>query len=305
MADVNHDGIITPQEVFDMIDANRDNVLSRDEFYLACEKLEVGDLLSLRKSLARSELSRTHSPDMVLDTLNQSIGSLFSSRMITTAEVALSKIFPAGFGWQLGASVAALLGAHSTELGFFLMTGVGDSLGVFCGHVLYMTAKKLTSNDPSIDIRGQEVPTALLLATAAMCSGSIWQPLVNVLQAAGVPFGSTLMLATAICGLSFFTGLRAGRALYHPRFPGIAQSSYANLKADAFLSLAVGGASGAFVGTDISYGAANWLSGSVGIPSTSSAFNASILAGSSTALGFTAVQSAQNVLIPAGKNWVD
>ena len=38
-----------------------------------------------------------------------------------------------------------------------------------------------------------------------------------------------------------------------------------NLKADGALSLAIGGATGAFVGTDVSFGDSNWLRPIVGI----------------------------------------
>ena len=42
---------------------------------------------------------------------------------------------------------------------------------------------------------------------------------------------------------------------------GLPAGDSTNLVYDAQLSLAIGGATGAFVGTDVSYGDANWLRG--------------------------------------------
>lgn len=106
------------------------------------------------------------------------------------------------------------------------------------------------------------------------------------------------------CGLAFFSGLRVFRMVYGSFMSGVAEPDYGNLKADAALSLSVGAATGAFVGTDLSFGASNWLADIVGIGDVS-ALHGMVLAGSSTLLGFTAVQLVQNFVVPAGKNWVD
>jgi hypothetical protein len=72
------------------------------------------------------------------------------------------------------------------------------------------------------------------------------------------------------------------------------------------LSVSIGGATAAFVGTDVSFAAGtNWLQPLVGIPPGTAPLVGCLSAGSSTALGFTCVQSLQNVVLPAGKNWVD
>ena len=93
------------------------------------------------------------------------------------------------------------------------------------------------------------------------------------------------------------------RILYSP-LTSVEPNNYANLKADAGLAVAVGGATGCFVGTDVTFGD-NWLRPVVGIEDGTGDVAASIIAGSSTAIGFMAVQSAQNVAMPQGKNWVD
>ena len=55
-------------------------------------------------------------------------------RFCVTAEVVISKIFPAGFGWQGSSCVAEqAFGLQSTDAMFFFVTGVGDGLGVVTG----------------------------------------------------------------------------------------------------------------------------------------------------------------------------
>jgi len=63
--------------------------------------------------------------------------------MILTGEITVSKLFPGGFGWQTGSVVAANIGFRSTEVPFWLLTGVGDFLGVFLGHIVFMALKKI------------------------------------------------------------------------------------------------------------------------------------------------------------------
>jgi hypothetical protein len=75
--------------------------------------------------------------------------------------------------------------------------------------------------------------------------------------------------------------------------------------ADAQLSVAIGGATGAFVGTDVSYGDANWLRGLVGVEDTDADLLGMAKAGSSTVLGFSTLQMMQNMTVPRRKNWVD
>lgn len=292
---------VSPEEVFHAIDTNNDGVLQKDEFLRAVDMLNYTDLLKIKKSLARNELSyeTEHKGTDEAD----SFGSLMARRVQVTAEVAVSKIFPAGFGWQTAASLAEGAGMNDANLDFALATGLGDGFAVFAGHTLYMTGKKAIA-DPTIDITTQ-AQTGILLGSAAVCSGGIWQPFVNALQAAGWSFNASVLATTGACSLAFFTGLRLGRGVYGRAFEGVEEATYANLKADAALSVAVGGAAGCFVGTDVSYEAANWMRPVLGVEETASATTASILAGSSTAVGFTVVQMGENVVYPKNKCWVD
>ena len=112
------------------------------------------------------------------------VGSRFSS----TLDVIVSKLFPAGFCWQL-ASMMTKSDASSAK--FAITTGAGEAAGVLGGHVLYSLIKG--GYDKSV------LESALLLATGTLCSGTSWQPVVNALQSMDLPFyagKSQTMLAT-------------------------------------------------------------------------------------------------------------
>ena len=51
------------------------------------------------------------------------------NRFVITAEVTVSKIFPAGFGWQSASVVADGMGMEADTLNFALTTGAGDAIG--------------------------------------------------------------------------------------------------------------------------------------------------------------------------------
>ena len=228
----------------------------------------------------------------------------FGQRMKSTVEVMVSKIFPAGFGWQGASCVAEDLGFASTDLSFFLATGAGDFLGVATGHTLYYTLKKAVTGDNEINL-SYELHTGLLLGSAAFCSGTVWQPIVNFAQMQGMSFNSSALLTLGVCAGAFFGGLRLFRVLYSPIMEGVEENSYENFKNDFALSVSIGAATACFVGTDVSYGDGNWLRPVVGIEDTFSVPLGMCLAGSSTALGFFGLQTVQNIVMPEGKNWID
>ena len=135
--------------------------------------------------------------------------------------------------------------------------------GVWMGHTLYYGLKSFVSKDISVS---QEMQTGLWLGSAAFCSGAVWQPLVNFLQLTNAPFIQVAGCTWAVCGFAFFTGLRVFRIVYSPIL-SIEPNNYKNCKNDASLSLAIGGASSAFVGTDVAYlgGEGNFLRPIVGV----------------------------------------
>ena len=117
----------------------------------------------------------------------------------------MSKIFPAGFGWQTSSIIAENnFGFAPDTLYFALTTDVGDGLGVLGGHYLYYSAKKALINDSSTNMES-EFQTAILLGSAAFCSGTAWQPLVDALQGANLSFGGVFAGTWVECGLAFYS----------------------------------------------------------------------------------------------------
>ncbi|CAK9252807.1 unnamed protein product [Sphagnum jensenii] len=218
------------------------------------------------------------------------------NRCIITAEVIISKIFPGGFAWQYFSGLAGQMGYSSTSVGFAAMTGLGDFTGVFIG-------------------------------SAAFCSGAAWQPFVNLFQSTGLPIVTiywnwnrnyVILKPTGMpfvgvaagtwvgCGLAFFTGLRLFRTVMSPVM-AIAPNSATNLEKDAALSVSIGGATGAFVGTDVVYlnGEGNFLKDIIGVQASDTVLTGCVKAGASTSLGLGASQMLQNVAYAQGRNWTD
>lgn len=221
-------------------------------------------------------------------------------RLKNTLEVIVSKIFPAGLGWQGASVVAGSMDYASDSPSFFLMTGAGDFAGVLAGHSLFALGKRALGGKSDI---GGDLTTGLWLATAAFCSGTAWQPAVNLLHTGmGLDFATTAAGTGAATGFMFFTGLRLGRMLYAPL--GLAPADGSNLGADAMLSVSIGGATGTFVGTDISFGD-NVLRPFFGVEEGMGDLEGMVRAGASTSAGFLGVQALQNAALPAGANWID
>lgn len=229
-----------------------------------------------------------------------------TNRFIITAEVTVSKIFPAGFGWQTASIIAGSnLGYATDSINFALTTGVGDAVGVFGGHMTYYALKKALLNSTSINLT-QEMHTGILLGCAAFCSGTVWQPAVNALQGADLPFTSVMAGTWVACGTAFYLGLRAGRAILSDALSHVEAPTTHNAKTDLILSTAIGGAAGFFVDTDATYlPEQNFLLSVVGIQEGTSNLMGYAIAGSSTSLGFGVAQTCLNFAISPGKCWND
>jgi hypothetical protein len=224
--------------------------------------------------------------------------STLMDRFQVTAEVTVSKIFPAGFGWQTAGTIAASANQAPDSLNFALCTGLGDALGVLIGHVAFYATKKALLRDQAINMT-RELHTGILLGSAAFCSGTAWQPLVNVLQGADLPFTQVFLGTWAGCGLAFYGGLRVTRTLLSGKLQYVHEPTYENSKTDASLSVAIGGATGFFVGTDTAYlPDQNFLIHLVGIQEGTSDMVASTL-------GFVSAQTTMNLIYPRGKCWND
>lgn len=234
-----------------------------------------------------------------------SASSGLAKRFIVTAEVSISKIFPAGFCWQSSSIIAENhLGYAADSAAFALTTGLGDALGVLFGHTAFYAAKKATV-DSSIDME-REAHIGVLLGSAAFCSGTAWQPLVDALQGAELSFMQVFAGTWVGCGTAFYLGLRAARTILSGPFKHIQEPTYENSKTDMSLSTVIGGATGFFVGTDAAYlPSQNFLIDVVGITDGTPDIVGCAIAGTSTTMGFATSQTALNVIFPAGKCWND
>jgi hypothetical protein len=232
--------------------------------------------------------------------------STLGNRFLVTVEATVSKIFPAGFCWQTASIVAANQGYAPDTLNFALTTGFGDGMGVLTGHFLYYAGKKSILGEQSRINVNREFQNGVLLGTAAFFSGTAWQPIVNVLQGANLPFNQVFLGTWAGCGAAFYVGLRIARTILSGPCKYIAEPTYENSKNDMSLSAAVGGATGFFVGTDAAYlPQQNFLIDIVGIQPGVPDITGCAIAGTSTALGFMTTQSTFNLAYPAGKLWND
>ena len=221
------------------------------------------------------------------------------ARSVQTVEAIVSKLFPAGCGWQTASIVADNASYLPTTLPFFLSVGLGEGLAVGLGHITYYGLKnKMLSLKTDMSLqRG----SALQLGTAAAMSGTIWQPSVNLFSEYG--FTTTALGTVGICGLTFLSGLQLSRFVWG-RLDGITleRNNSTNLRNDTLLSVSVAGAAGLFVATDVSL-ANNFLAGYFGITEEMSNLSGIGTAGMSTAVGFTGVQTLQNTFMK--KNWID
>jgi len=206
-----------------------------------------------------------------------------------TAEIAVSKLFPGGFGWQAFSVGATHMGYGGTDAALWIMTGIGDMLGVFLGHLVYMGIKK--SLMPSKKTMFDEFGVALWLGTAAFCSGTIWQPTVNTAVGWGFSFPMVAMITTISCTLLFLIGLRIGRRTFSGL--GIEGPKQRNFSEDAGLAFAIGGAGGMFVGTDITI-PKNCMDSFIGVYPDMTPIQGCIKAGTSTAVGFSLFHTIQN-----------
>jgi len=243
------------------------------------------------------------------DTTTDTAGGGLAQRLRITAEVTVSKLFPAGFAWQGGSILAENMGMGAETAGFAVTTGFTDACGVCLGHVLFYSLAKNVYL-PGLDM-DEVKQTGLLLGSAAFFSGGLWQPLQNFTIAQGMSFTPAALFVGGGCTMAFFAGLKIWRAIYPALgLSRVAKNSPDNFGKDLQLSVSIGGAGAAFVGTCagdyIVAGAdTNWLRPIVGVEDGMSNLTGMTLAGSSTAIGFSAYQMVQNLAWPRGQNWTD
>jgi hypothetical protein len=217
------------------------------------------------------------------------------------AEVCVSKIGPAGAGWWAANAYAESIGLAGTDLGYFAVTGLGDALAVWLGHGLYFAVKSWMNASAGISL-SKELQTGTHLAGATFLSGFAWQPVCNAL--ADQPFLVAAAGVGICCGTAFFAGLRLGR-LALGSLPAVAPGDAVNLKGDAELSLSIAAATGTFVGVVVDFADNPFIGTPIAILATASTLSGCLSSSQATVIGFTTIQTAQNLLSPAGTNWID
>ena len=138
-------------------------------------------------------------------------------RLKVTLQVAFSKVFCSGMGWEVAAQAA---GSGSSSFTFALCTGLGDGLGTFAGHFVLLGCKLLLARWRSATIMASghssaDLAAGVWLAAGGFCSGVVWQPSVSFFHAHlySADFTAISMFVGISCGLSFFTALQAARTV--------------------------------------------------------------------------------------------
>ena len=147
----------------------------------------------------------------------------------------------------------------------------------------------------------KELQTGAFLGGATFLSGFIWQPICNAFETA--PFLTAAAAVGAGCGSAFFVGLRAGRMLLP--FPAVEGGTMTNLRDDFTLSVAIGGATGTFVGVVDAFPDNPFIGTPIAILATATTASGCLSSSMATILGFSTTQALQNLLFPKGTNWID
>lgn len=237
--------------------------------------------------------------------------ALLCLRTLVTIEVAVSKFFPGGFGWQAMGVVRGYTGLPENSFVEYLFTGIGDGLGVVIGHCTWYYIKHQWHR-----LRGDHVPKgtapynatetfqiAVVLGSASFCSGFVWQLVLYYVQSRWT-FWPCFFVTGFSCGLCFLIGLRFARFA----LPQVGLSTLKDLPLvpwwpDIQLAMGVFGSSALFVSTNAKI-PGDIFHSFLGVYHDLS-FIGMLRAGLSTALGFTAVLLIQNVVLPRGGHWLD
>lgn len=262
---------------------------------------------SMNDDRAKTTTTNNHRPGTTTNDM------IISRRFYLTAETIISKIFPAGFGWQ----IMSMITPYSPDTIYFaLQTGGGDALGVFLGHVIYHIIKKrnrMIRSSNMMDMN-KEIQIGAYLGMAAFGSGTAWQPVVNILQSMNLSFEYVFVGTAISCTTIFYIGMRTFRMLLsdHNRFHHINIPTYHNSHYDGSLALSIGCGTGFFVSTDcVSYSEGGYLLVTLfgispeWVATTSTLLLPCALAGTCVSIGFLTMQSILNFVYPYGKLWND
>lgn len=211
--------------------------------------------------------------------------------ILVTVQVAATKIFLGGFGWQ---AAAILSRQPSSSFGYSAAAGFGDALGVFVGNLLVICSLFYWQGWPGC---AHVVESGLIVSTGSFLSGAIWQQLVNRLHDGGLSFTAGMTLTGLGCGACFYIGITMV-ALLATR----GRRSPLDFAKDLTLSVAISGATAAFVGTDMAWHG-NWLQVLVGERRGTSPLSDCLRAGSSEVIGFCAIQLILIAFVPSHLLW--
>ena len=220
-------------------------------------------------------------------------------RFFTSTLVALTKIFCAGVSWQMWGLLADYWIQASnhqqapffTPLTYSILTGLGDSLGVMVGMLLFNAVEYYVLNKPFS--WPAFFPAVGALMIGCFVSGGFWQWTVDQSIDVGGSFNSTMVTTGTVCGMLFLAFYTLGRAVC-----GLPRDTWN----DFTLSLSCASASAFFVGTDLRF-PDNWLQSIVG-ERDGNAIDC-LKAGISTAMGFLAMQVVLCLVLPYGWLWSD
>lgn len=166
-----------------------------------------------------------------------------------------------GGGWMLFAIIANAMGYSTKTVEFFLLTGLGDSLGVTAGYIAYSGVKYAAikglqwcgrRNLDTPDLKA-ELIRGVFFGLASYPSGFMYQPSENLGLYLNLSFLGTAMVTGVGCGISFFIGLQLATLLFRRAFGQtevISDYSWANLVEQLKMAFGNIGGNLLFVGTD-------------------------------------------------------
>jgi hypothetical protein len=212
--------------------------------------------------------------------------------LVTTLQVAITKIFLSGFGWQLFALIPTSSTVESS-----LLTGVGDAVGTFLGNALYLIMVSSSRGKPSFDY---VIRSGLVVSSGSLISGLVWQPLLNRCADNNYGFEVAMLVVGIGCGVSFFLGITMAAIISAKLQHDEERRPALDYVKDMTLSLSVVGATAAFVGTDNNFHG-NWLQSIVG-ERNGEAIDCG-KAGLSTVLGFVCAMFILLSVLPTRFMW--
>lgn len=209
--------------------------------------------------------------------------------------VGASQVFIGAFFWQ-GFALACNCDVH--YVGYYFITGFGGGLGTVLSALVPYALKGFKNFDITIEgLRGFMLGMAIFLGP-----GTIWQRVVNDAADWGWSFTGGFFYMWLLSGLMFLASITVTRKITYfiqkRAFDHVIRavdSVTRQFYHDATLAFTVGFSDAFFMGTCATQFSDNWLAGAFGIDNNTEDFEAMILAGLSTCVGFLIAQSFQNV----------